>query len=178
MRSFRSLFALAPGVVLAFAAATQTANANVVYNYTGNDFTIVSAPFTTSDFVSASFTFANPLPADLPFTEESPALIAWSMSDQIYTVGSSNATRDDASFMTNQSGAITLWRFDSIGPNLTIFSSNESVAFDDETYLTNPANGNTYNVDTPGTWTATFNGFQGGTSSSPLPLIEGPLVAG
>src|SRR5678816_1595133 len=42
------------------------------YQYTGNPFTVVSGPYTTSDFVTAMVTLARPLGRNMPFTQVTP----------------------------------------------------------------------------------------------------------
>jgi hypothetical protein len=61
-----------------------SARADVIYTYTGNNFTRVVSPYTTSDHVTATLTYATALPANLPLTSEIP--IAYSFSDGVQTI--------------------------------------------------------------------------------------------
>jgi hypothetical protein len=63
----------------------------VIYQYTGNPFTAVVAPYTTSDFVSVSLTLAQPLSAGF---SGSPEIMNLTMSDGVQTLTSSSNTND------------------------------------------------------------------------------------
>jgi hypothetical protein len=80
-----------------------------IYTYTGHDFTVAQAPYSTSDFLSASLTFTSPLPANLSFTSEADAIISWSVTDQIDTLDDTNAYIVDADFSTNAASVIVAW---------------------------------------------------------------------
>jgi len=93
---------------LAYPASVQ---ASVTYQYTGNHFTEVSGPYTTSMFVTAMVTLAAPLGANLPeFTDVTP--IAFTLFDGVQTLSSSTPgiAFDTFQFGTNAAGQITSWQ--------------------------------------------------------------------
>src|SRR6476620_8240745 len=71
---------------LAYPASVQAVP--TTYQYTGNPFTDVSGPYTTSDFVSGMVTLAGPLGANMPLTEVTP--IAFTFFDGVQTISSTN----------------------------------------------------------------------------------------
>jgi hypothetical protein len=76
---------------LAFLAVFPLA-ADTTYTYEGHFTNLAGADYTTNDFVSGSVTFASPLGPDMPLTFIPEAdLLAWSISDQVYSVSSSSA---------------------------------------------------------------------------------------
>jgi hypothetical protein len=96
---------------------TAPALADTVYTYTGNPFTQVVAPITTSDFVTASFTVASPLAPNSEFSNEILGAlpfnpISWDVSTAGYTI--SNATPGvivGLNFWTDSQGNIVDWIF-------------------------------------------------------------------
>ena len=66
------------------ALAAPRANADVVYTYTGNDFTFATAPYTTTDRVIASFDLPSVLAPNLVLTTITPS--AWSFTDGVQTL--------------------------------------------------------------------------------------------
>jgi len=60
--------------------------ADVIYTYTGNPFTSVRAPYTTSDSVTATMILTNPLAPGLSLSDVTPNLVALSMSDGVQTL--------------------------------------------------------------------------------------------
>jgi hypothetical protein len=96
---------------------TAPALADTVYTYTGNPFTQVVAPITTSDFVTASFTVASPLAPNSEFSNELPGALpfnplSWDVSTAGYTI--SNTTPGvivGLNFWTDSQGNIVDWIF-------------------------------------------------------------------
>ena len=89
---------------LAYPASVQAVH--TTYQYTGNPFTDVSGPYTTSDFVTAMVTLAGPLGANMPsFTPVSPT--AFTLSDGVQTITNLTSTRAEFWFATGLTGAIT-----------------------------------------------------------------------
>jgi hypothetical protein len=94
---------------LAYPASLQAVP--TTYRYTGNHFTEVSGPYTTSMFVTAMVTLAAPLRANMPpFTDVTP--IAFTFFDGVQTLSGSNPDIDLDTFQfgTNAAGQITSWQ--------------------------------------------------------------------
>jgi hypothetical protein len=79
------------------------------YQYTGNPFTDVIAPYTTSDFVTALVTLAAPLAPNMPLTDVTPT--AYSLSDgvQTFTNLTTGFLGTRFKFQTNGAGEVTRW---------------------------------------------------------------------
>jgi hypothetical protein len=77
------------------------------YEYTGNPFTDVDAPYTTSDFVTAMVTLADKLPPNMPLTQVNPT--AFTLFDGVF--GVDGPRNSDGFFLlaTDASGAISQW---------------------------------------------------------------------
>jgi hypothetical protein len=96
--------------------AASSARADVIYTYVGNPFAdVVDLPFPPGTFdtsmkVTGSFELADALPADLPLTDISGDVLAFSFSN-----GRSTLTESDPNLLalffvqTNASGEITVW---------------------------------------------------------------------
>ena len=67
---------------LAYPASVQAVP--TTYRYTGNHFTDVCGPYTTSMFVTAMVTLAGPLGANMPLTDVTP--IAFTFFDGVQTI--------------------------------------------------------------------------------------------
>jgi len=145
--------------------------ANVTYVYTGNPFTDVSGPYTTSDMVTGSVEFSSPLPANMPFTTVTP--LSFLFSDGVQTIGNP-AEASNFQFGTGSSGAITVWTVFMQTPAGGISTDNGgSLATGDRgsMRLPPPAFGFT---DVPGTWTI-FQTPDAGSST--LALLSLSLTA-
>lgn len=87
MVASRTLFAWLSATLLWVGTAVQSANATVIYDYTGNPFTLCTygdcpADY-TSDYIIASISFAAPLAPNLPFTNELSSVTAWRIGDAL-----------------------------------------------------------------------------------------------
>ena len=82
------MFTAVAALSLAYPASVQAVP--TTYRYTGNPFTFVSGPYTTSDFVTAMVTLAGPLGANMPLTDVTPT--AFTFSDGVQTITNHNAT--------------------------------------------------------------------------------------
>ena len=90
MALFRTPLVHVLGVVLAFAAAAQTAHANAIYTYTGNDFNAFigfqQSVFNTSDSVTATITTVEALApnlSDYVISSYAGSTTTWSFSDGV-----------------------------------------------------------------------------------------------
>jgi len=141
---------LSLAIALSVALVAQPMFANTIYSYTGNPFTNVTAPYTTSDFVSAMVTLAGPLAPNMPFTSVTPT--AFTLSDGVQTITNFNANFSSFSFATGPTGAITVWTVNAgalSGSINTVGGGNLSPA--DFGHL-NGTIAFGHNANAPGTW--------------------------
>jgi len=111
MKALPKILLALTGVAALSLAYPASVQASVTYQYTGNHFTEVSGPYTTSMFVSVMVTFAAPLGANLPpFTDVTP--IAFTFFDGVQTLSSSTPGIfiDAIQVGTNAAGQITTWQ--------------------------------------------------------------------
>ena len=149
---------LSLAVALIAALLSQPMLANVTYLYTGNPFTTVTAPYTTSDMVTGSVEFSSPLPANMPLTTVTP--LSFSFSDGVQTIAGTITQPGFSGFQfgTGPSGAITAWTIYMQTPAGGIGTDNGgSLATGDSggLRLPPPGSGNTH---VPGTWTIPLAG--------------------
>jgi hypothetical protein len=90
------------------AAAVATAQ-TTTYTYTGDPYTVATAPYVVGGQVTGSFTVASPLPAFLPLTDISPSLTALSFSDGVETRTLANSFICSFKVATDGVGNITRW---------------------------------------------------------------------
>lgn len=92
------------------------------YTYTGQFFNLVSAPFTTSDFISVSMTFPRPLAPNLTndvldaiLWYPSPSSgVSWSVSDGVTVINPENGGVMEMTISTDSTAAIILWSYESL----------------------------------------------------------------
>jgi len=163
------------------------ARADVVYTYTGNDFTTAGSPYTTSDYVSISVTFSSALPADLnPSQPESVIsdIVSLTISDgqQTFTYSPPNSAINSFEVSTNASGLPIYWVIGIEGPNYpTQFSTIDtaycpspycnSVGTEDSGFI-NSSSEYAFNLNDQGTWA------EEAVSSTPLPAGLPLFVSG
>ena len=70
--------------------AALTARADVIYDYTGHDFTTATGTYNMGDLVTGSFTLANPITADTGTSSFTP--LSFTFSDGVQTIDSASAT--------------------------------------------------------------------------------------
>ena len=102
------LLALTAVVALSVAYPASVQAVPTTYQYTGNPFTTVSGPYTTSDFVSAMVTLAGRIAPNMPLTTVTPT--AFTFSDGVQTL--TNLTPSITflfQFATGPTGAFTQW---------------------------------------------------------------------
>ena len=109
---------LSIGVLIALSVAffsMASAKANVIYTYTGNDFTSVNAPYTTDDKITGTLVFLWSLAPNLDdVTDEIP--LSFSFSDGQQTLDSENAVIvGSINISTNAQGNITQWYIELCG---------------------------------------------------------------
>jgi hypothetical protein len=120
------------------------------YQYTGNHFTDVTGPYTTSMFVTAMVTLAGPLGANMPLTEVTPT--AFTLFDGVQTISRTAPHSLGFWFATNARGEITFWLVE-----VDLFSSSIATfhggTFDSRNGdLGHTLEGLGRNRDTPGVW--------------------------
>ena len=104
---YRAGFALFVAAVVV-AAGPGVANASAIYDYTGNDFTLVSGPYTTADSIMGSLTLSAPLGDNLNLVTVTPS--AFSFSDGVQSISASNGSGTSSFlFSTDATGNITQW---------------------------------------------------------------------
>ena len=144
------LLALTAVAALSFGYPTSVQAVPTTYQYTGNPFTNVTAPYTTSDFVSAMVTLAGPLAPNMPFTSVTPT--AFTLSDGVQTITNINANFSSFSFATGPTGAITVWHVNAgalSGSITTVGGGNLSPG---DTGHLNGTSAIGHNANAPGTW--------------------------
>jgi hypothetical protein len=104
------------------------ANADVIYQYTGNPFTTVPSPYTVGDIVSGTIQLSAALPpnsGNVLLGSNTPiSLDGYSFSDGVGTLTSANSIVALADVSTNGSGVITVWSFEFSGTGHGIVSQN------------------------------------------------------
>ena len=94
---------------LAYPASVQAVP--TTYQYTGNHFTEVSGPYTTSMFVTAMVTLAGPLGANMPLTNVTPT--AFTLTDGVQTISDLTPSFFAVfQFATDATGAISDWEIE------------------------------------------------------------------
>jgi hypothetical protein len=139
-----------------FLSVTGAKADTFTYTYTGNDFTDVSGPYTTSEKLTGMFNLSAAIPANHPFSDVSSLVLSFTMSDGVQTITSAEGFVEHFSFSTDSTGAITLWLAEvTINPGTapSITTENFGVAALDMGALTNFLSGQ--NSGSPGTWTVT-----------------------
>ena len=119
------MFTAAAALSLAYPASVQAVP--TTYQYTGHHFTDVNGPYTTSDFVTSMVTLAGPLGANMPLTDVTSQVTAFSLFDGVQTLSSTTPDLHIhvALFATNSLGEITFWEVGVIDPTLhEIFTIN------------------------------------------------------
>jgi hypothetical protein len=136
--------------------------ADTVYTYTGNVFTDVSAPYTTSDYIRGSFSTATPLPANT--LTDIVATTKFSFTDGVQTITNTTPNIEPSfTIKTDQAGNIITWVVALQDPNgFGIITANDageanSAADGGSTSFSNQGS----NENSPGVW--------GGVSASPVP---------
>ena len=101
---------IAPAALLA-AFSIGPACADVVYTYTGNDFTSTTSPYTTDEYVTVTMDYASTLQPNLVDSAVTP--VSWSFSDGVNTAinSTSGCILTAHTVSTNASGQITSWSF-------------------------------------------------------------------
>ena len=156
-RTLSKILRLSCAVTILTAAAVQ-AN-TITYTYNGTPFTNVSGPFTTSDKVTGFVELMSALGPNLGPGLTSVTPLAFSFSDGVQTIDSSNSTSVDVRFTTNSTGAITGWLLEFFSSTGRIETANTIVGLD----LGQLAPFNTGAIGSvqfpgglnPGTWSAT-----------------------
>ena len=159
---------------LAYPASVQAVP--TTYQYTGNPFTQVSDPYTTSDFVTVMMTLAAPLPPNMFDIQVTPT--AFTLSDGVQTLTNfANVVNATFLFSTDASGAIIQWAVDVgviDGGTERIITTNSSPAagrFDEGFFITPPKPGHSgFNALSEGEWSATGRVPDAGSTLSLMTL--------
>jgi hypothetical protein len=85
------------------------ANASTIYTYTGNNFTDVTAPYTTSMNVTLQFETASPLSGTGSMVSVSSEILSYTISDGINTLTETDSTIDLLMNIDTTTGQPTEW---------------------------------------------------------------------
>ena len=118
----RIILSFAGALAIGFLTAASVQAVPTTYQYTGNPFTDVDPPYTTSDFVSGMVTLAGPLAPNMPLTSVTPT--AFTLFDGVQTITNLNALSSSFSFSTGPTGAITGWNVFSGSPTGFIITNS------------------------------------------------------
>ena len=125
-----------------------------MYSYTGNDFTVATPPFNTSEYYYGDFTYAGILPPNTSALNISPLSFSFTAGSITMTNTTPQLTITAFSVSTDPSGAIDAWditlRIDPL--NEVIFSELTYSPVQDAVFSGSSL---AYNVDVPGSWVAT-----------------------
>lgn len=94
-------------LITALSAATYSAHATVIYNYTGNNFTSVVSPFSTSDSLTGFVEFASA--PDAGGETDKTDVIDYSFTAGPLTLTTITAPFSDFTFNFDSNGDITGW---------------------------------------------------------------------
>ena len=133
---------------LAYPASVQAVR--TTYRYTGNPFTDVSGPYTTSMFVTAMVTLNSPLPPNFR-GEVTPR--AFTLFDGVQTITQINGFSNEFVFSTDASGFITNWHLDVGNAFGGIDTVNNTVTGSISDAGEIDFVGNGFNMHRPGEWT-------------------------
>lgn len=130
MKSAIRLYALS-----AIVAATlfNPARADVVYTYTGNNFTSATSPYSTSDHLSAVLTFKNALGLNYGYKKIDPDSFTFTAGGAGGSVTNNNFTSGGIYAQTDANGVIDGWYIGIDSPNIFIqsqYTRYDGVQFD------------------------------------------------
>jgi hypothetical protein len=149
------------GIAIAVSAAAS-ASANVVYDYTGNDYTSYAGTYTGTEKVTLTITLASALGANITQVYADP--LSFLISDGVQTITNTTpGVSFSALFSTNAAGTITNWDiytqfYDAIARVYDHIESNNSIGFfpyDYAAHGVNPDDGSYGRSGVPGEWTVT-----------------------
>lgn len=156
----KSLLGSALVAMLVMSFANPLAHADVIYTYTGNDFTaVIGSPFTTSDFVTLTLDYVHALP-DNTISTITPK--AWTFAAGPLSLSSTADPATDliSTYMgVNAEGVVTQWALEANAnsPARGIATSNQNGIAEDFAFENPPFSNNIgSNNQDPGTWTVTY----------------------
>jgi hypothetical protein len=105
MITFSSVWLL----LLAIGCPSSSAHALTMYTYSGNDFTTVTPPYTTSDRVTGDFTLVSPLAANMLLTNITSQMSTVSFTDGVNSIENIGDNIVRVEVATDGSGHIDQW---------------------------------------------------------------------
>ena len=177
---------LAPFVAAMLLSVGVSAQANVVYTYTGDPFTdLDSASCPDICRISGNFVLSSPLGANHPVFDGALDILSFSFTDGVDTIDSADSTPgpDGATSInvgTDSSGAITQWNNQFFSATDLMFSGTDPVGCGGCAVTDDTADyAGTFfaqNFRSPGVWTSTITGVP--EASTWAMLILGVAVIG
>jgi len=154
MRLLRRTLELALIVAGLVTWTARSAEANTIYQYTGNPFTSFVSPYTSGDALSLSFALASPLADNLSNQAITP--ISFSFSDGVQTLTNLNTAGNQFVVFTDASGNINHWSMTVETPdqfNDIITANFPGNVIDQAKVLVSSSFRIASNSNTPGSWT-------------------------
>ena len=149
-------------------AVPQIGRADVIYTYTGNDFTSADSPYTNSDKITGEVELTSALPDNA--VGFAPTVVSFDFKDGVQTLTQLNSTAE-VFFSTNAVGVITGWAVMLTGTSSNSINTENFPLGVGVLDFAVSGSGNGGNGDDPGT-------FTGPTTAVPEPATWALMLVG